>query len=214
MAPDASASDRLTELLQQQSERAKQYASEIPLLRAAAHATSDRLTRLAATPPGVSPPQQAYVDIVFEAPSRAWAEDLAVRLGSQLPNVQVNLGPSDTALQDAPVPGYVIRCEVSWRDQAPLDAKEAVMRALADMGDVEVNYNEPIDLVVVAPRDHLETRAPEVSPLASFGGQRFAGMRPPSRISSTQQQSCEHGNLPASCPRCRGGAGVGRAHVS
>jgi len=152
MAAEPSAPDSLAELLEKHSARAKQYASELPLLRAAAQATSDRLAELAATPPGSPLPRRTYVDVVLAAPSREWAENVRGRLSSKLPDAQVNLGPSGTSLRDAPPPShFVVRCEISWRGQPHPGARDAVRSALASMDDVEVDYNEPIDLVVVTP---------------------------------------------------------------
>jgi hypothetical protein len=151
MAARSPAPDRLKELLEEQSAQARRYAHEVPFLRAAAGATSAALTQLAETPPGTPLPRRTYVDIVLDAPDRGWAEKIAARLRSELPDAQVNLGPSSAGLQAAPPPsGYVVRCEVSWPGQAR-DAKGAVRKVLAGMSDVEVDYSEPIDLVVVRP---------------------------------------------------------------
>jgi len=153
MAAESPATDRLTELLEKHSARAKRYTFEIPVLRAAAAAASARIARLARTPAGAAPPQRTYVDVVLAAPSREWAEDVAERLRSELSDAQIHLRPPGTRLADAPTSrGYVVGCEISWRGQTVPRAKNAVMMALAGMSDIEVDDNQRIDLVVVTPR--------------------------------------------------------------
>jgi hypothetical protein len=155
MAAESPATDRLTELLEKHSARAKRYAFEIPVLRAAGAAASARIARLARTPAGAAPPQRTYVDVVVAAPNREWAEDVAERLRRELPDARIDLRPPGARLADAPTSrGYVVGCEISWRGRAVPGAKDAVKMALAGMSDVEVDDNQRIDVVVVTPREN------------------------------------------------------------
>jgi hypothetical protein len=213
MAAESPASDRLTELLQAHNERAREYARDMPILRAGAHAASERLAKLARSPASTPPPQRTYVDVVMEAPSRKWAEDVAQHLRSELPNAQINLGPAPGEPAGPATPGFVIRCEVSWPGRAQPSAREAVRDALTALGDVEVKYNDPIDLMVVAPRRYPPgapptTPASETEPRAMI--ECFEPRRPAFRAdwtASKQTPRCKHGNPLPSCPRCMQDAG-------
>jgi hypothetical protein len=152
MATDASPLEALKDLLAKEAPSANIWRDSLPALRAQASATSVVLQRLAQTPVSItSAPRAAAVDVVLAAPSKAWAEDLARRLGDVLPQADVRLGRPGERLPDAPPPGFTVRCEVLLPKVTHGDAREAVLRAFRSMDGLEIDYSEPIDLIVVAP---------------------------------------------------------------
>lgn len=153
MASQSSSLEQLAALIDKQVPSANIWRDMLPTLRAQASATSAVLTELAHTPPSESPPHREYVDIVLAAPSKDWAEDVARWLRHKLPAAQVALGSSGERLPDAPPPpGYTVRCEVSLPGYTGKAARGAVLAALGKMAGIEVDYSEPIDLIVVAPK--------------------------------------------------------------
>jgi hypothetical protein len=57
-------------------------------------------------------------------------------------------------LTGAPAPfGFTVRCQVSLTGTPAEKATGQVRAALAGMNDLDVDYSEPRDLVVVSPRD-------------------------------------------------------------
>jgi hypothetical protein len=144
--------EQLKTLVDERAGSAIDWRDSLPTLRAQASATSAVLSELAQTPPTESPLQRKYVDIVLAAPSRDWAEDIAGRLRQAVPLAQVELGVPGERLPDAPPPGYTVRCQVSLPGVSNGKAVAEVRAALAKMDDLEVDYSEPIDLIVVTPR--------------------------------------------------------------
>jgi hypothetical protein len=152
MATKPSPLEQLKTLVDEQAGPAIDWRDSLPTLRAQASATSAVLSELAQAPPTHSPPQREYVDIVLAAPSRNWAEDIAGRLRQALPLAQVELGVPGERLPDASPPGYTVRCQVSLPGFSNGKAVAEVRAALAQMHDLEVDYSEPVDLIVVTPR--------------------------------------------------------------
>lgn len=130
------------------------WRASLPTLRAQSLATSVILQRLAETPVlAVPAPQSAAVDVVLAAPSKEWAQDVERRLRDALPKADVRLGQPSERLPDAPPPsGFTVRCEVVVLPKtAHGEVRDAVLRAFRSMGGLEIDYSEPIDLIVVAP---------------------------------------------------------------
>lgn len=146
--------DELKTLAAQQTTRASEWNDSLSTIRAQASATSVILDQLAQTPPTEPKPRREYVAVVLAAPSQGWANDVVDRLRNGLPSgARVELGGPGEALRDAPPPtGYTVRCQVFVPGVPGAKASEMVRSVLARMDDLEVDYSEPIDLIVVAPR--------------------------------------------------------------
>lgn len=145
--------EHLQALLQEQAGQAREWRMKLPTLRAQASATSFTLEELARTPPTTSVPERGYADVVLAAPTKEWAEEVAGRLRDALPSgVQVDLGAPGEPLRDGqPLTGFTVRCQVSLPGVPGAVVTGRVRAALAKMEDLEIDYSEPLDLVVVAP---------------------------------------------------------------
>jgi hypothetical protein len=150
---EPSSLERLQSLVHAQVGPAREWRTKLPTLRAQSAATSAMLGELARTPPTTPRPERAYADVVLAAPTREWAEDVADRLRKALPSgVQVDLGTPGEGLRDGqPLTGFTVRCQVSLPGARGAKATEQVRAALANMEDLEIDYSEPLDLVVVSP---------------------------------------------------------------
>jgi hypothetical protein len=150
----ASPLEQLTALLEERAERTREWREQLPLRRAQTAATGAVLDRLAKTWPGDPPPRRRYVDVILAAPSREWGENVATRLRDLLPpDATVQLGPEPEQLNGAPPPVvFTISCAVSLAGTSGGRASEQVRAALSKLADVEVEYSEPLDLIVVSPR--------------------------------------------------------------
>jgi hypothetical protein len=111
------------------------------------------LGELARTPSSTPLPLREYADVVLAAPTREWAEDVADRLRNALPSgVRVDFGAPGEGLRDGPpLTGFTVRCQVSLPGVRGAKVTEQVRAALADMEGLEIDYSEPLDLVVVSP---------------------------------------------------------------
>jgi hypothetical protein len=145
--------EHLQALIKEQADQAREWRMKLPTLRAQASATSFTLEELARMPPTTSVPERGYADVVLAAPTKEWAEDVADRLRDALPTgVQVDLGAPGEPLQDGqPLTGFTVRCQVSLPGVSGAAVTERVRTALANMEGLEIDYSEPLDLVVVAP---------------------------------------------------------------
>ncbi len=151
MATESTPLEQLTALLDEQADSSEAWRKMLPTLRARSAATSAVLSELARTSPTDSRPTRDYVDMVLAAPSRDWAQDVAGRLRQALPLAQVELGVPGARLPDAPPPGCTVRCHVSLPGVSNGKAVAEVRAALAKIPDLEVDYSQPIDLIVVTP---------------------------------------------------------------
>ena len=151
---DPSPLEQLRALLAERAGPARQWRESLPTLRAKTAATSAVLDGLAQTWPGSPPPRHEYVDVLLAAPSREWAEAVVTGLRETLPSeAQVDLLAGLEPLRDAPAPsGFTVRCQVFMKGISQAAATGVVRTALTDMGDVDVDYSESLDLVVVSPR--------------------------------------------------------------
>jgi hypothetical protein len=152
MAIESTPLEQLTALLDEEADSSEAWLKMLPTLRARSAGTSVALSELARTSPTDSRPTRDYVDIVIAAPSRDWAEDVAGRLRQALPLARVELGVPGAPLPEAPPPGYTVRCHVSLPGVSNGKAVAEVRAALEQMHDLEVDYSEPVDLIVVTPR--------------------------------------------------------------
>jgi hypothetical protein len=145
--------ERLQSLVHAQAGPAREWRTKLPTLRAQASATSAVLGELARTSPATALPDREYADVVLSAPTREWAEDVADRLRNALPSgAQVRLGARGEGLRDGQtLTGFTVRCEVSLPGVRGAKATEQVRAALANIEDLEIDYSEPLDLVVVSP---------------------------------------------------------------
>jgi hypothetical protein len=145
--------DELAELdrsLRQRASLSRSGRDSLDHLRVQSKATSAILNGLAATPPGAVP--RAFVDVVLVSPSRQWAEDIKQRLRDALPNAEIKLGEPGGRLPDAPEPVlHTVSCAIAIPEVSAGTARKKVLTALANMLDVETDYSEPIDLIVVKP---------------------------------------------------------------
>jgi hypothetical protein len=144
--------EQLTTLLDERADASEQWRKMLPTLRARSAGTSVVLSELARTSPTDSRSTRDYVDIVIAAPSRDWAQDVTDRLRQALPLARVELGVPGAPLPEAPPPGYTVRCHVSLPGVSNGKAVAEARSALAKMTDLEVDYSESIDLIVVTPR--------------------------------------------------------------
>ncbi len=131
---------------------AREWLAKLPTLRAQSAAISVVL-ELARTPPTAPRPERDYADVVLAAPTKEWAEDVADRLRKVLPSgVQIDLGAPGEGLRDGePLTGFTVRCQVSLPGVHGAKATAQVRAALANMEGLEIDYSEPLDLVVVSP---------------------------------------------------------------
>lgn len=144
--------EQLRALVQKQAGPAREWRTKLPTLRAQSSATSFKLGELARMPPTASLPERGYADVVFAAPTKEWAEDVAGRIRAVLPvGVQVDLGAPGAARDGQWLTGFIVRCQVSLPGVPGATVTGLVRTALADMEGLEIDYSEPLDLVVVAP---------------------------------------------------------------
>lgn len=151
---ESSPLEHLQALAQERAGQAREWRMKLPVLRAQSAATSFKLGELARTPPTASGPERGYADVVLAAPTKEWAEDVTDRLRDALPaGIQVELGAPGEPLRDGqPLTGFTVRCQVSLPGVPGARVTGQVRAALANMEDLEIDYSEPLDLVVVAPR--------------------------------------------------------------
>src|SRR3989442_11758279 len=100
MATKPSPLEQLTELLDEQEPRSNIYRELLPTLRAQASATSVVIGGLAQTSPANPLPKREDVEIVLASPSKAWTEDVVLRLGEALVSM-------DATILDEPPPNTV-----------------------------------------------------------------------------------------------------------
>jgi hypothetical protein len=145
--------EQLQALVQAQAGPAREWRMKLPALRAQTSATSTVLEELARTRPAVSLSERGYADVVLAAPTEEWANDVAERLRDALPaGAQVNLGAGGESLRDGqPLTGFTVRCQISLPGVQGATVTRQVRAALAQWGDLDLGYSEPLDLVVVAP---------------------------------------------------------------
>jgi hypothetical protein len=145
--------EHLQALIRDQAAPAREWRMKLPTLRAQASATSFKLGELARTPPVGSVPERGYADVVLAAPAKEWAEDVADRLRHALPRgVQVDLGAPGEPLADSqPLITYTVSCQVSLPGAPGSAVTSQVRAALSEMEGLEIDYSEPLDLVVVTP---------------------------------------------------------------
>jgi hypothetical protein len=145
--------ERLQSLVHAQAGPALEWRTKLPTLRAQSAATSAILRELARTPPTTPRPEREYADVVLAAPTKEWAEDVAGRLRHALPSeAQVRLGAPGESLRDGQtLTGFTVRCQVSLPGVRGAKATEQVRAALANIEGLEIDYSEPLDLVVVSP---------------------------------------------------------------
>ena len=144
--------ERLQLLVREQAGPAREWRGKLPTLRAQSAAISAVLEELARTP--VTPvPEREFAALVLAAPTRDWAEEVAVRLRNALPcGAEVALCAPGEGLQDGQPPtGFTVRCQVFLPGVRGAKATGQVRAALANMEDVEVDYSELLELVAVSP---------------------------------------------------------------
>jgi hypothetical protein len=150
---EPSSLERLQSLVHAQAGPAREWRTKLPTLRAQTAATSAVLEELARTPPTTPLREREYADLVLAAPTKEWAEDVADRLRKALPfGVQVDLGPPAEGLRDGqPLTSFTVRCQVSLPGMRGAKATEQVRAALANVEGLEIDYSQPLNLVVVSP---------------------------------------------------------------
>lgn len=144
--------ERLQRLVREQAGPAREWRSKLPTLRAQSAATLAVLEELARTP--MTPvPEREFAALVLAAPTKDWADDIAVRLRKALPpGAEVALGAPGEGLRDGqPLTGFTVRCQVSLPGLRGAKATGRVRAALANMEDVEVDYSQLLELVAVSP---------------------------------------------------------------
>lgn len=152
---ESNRNDALEELKALVSEREatdSYWQSLLPTLRAQASASSAVLTELVQHQQATRGPRRA-VDAILAAPDEPWADQLIRELTAAVPNLRVNRGPAPEALRSAPPPsGYTIRLEIEPPASSEKNARDQVLAALAGIEHVDVDYSEPLDLMVISPR--------------------------------------------------------------
>ncbi len=145
--------EQLTALLDEYGRQTAEWREKLPTLRAKTAAIGAVLDRLAETWPTDPPPRHKYADVVLAAPEREWAEHVATRLRNALPSgVQIDLGgPGESPRDGRPPTGLIVRCQVSLPGVSGAKATKQVRAALANMGGLEIDYSEPLNLIVVSP---------------------------------------------------------------
>jgi len=149
-----SAREQLAALLDEESRRTAEWLERLPAVRAKSAATGVVLERLASTWPTDLPPRHPYADLVLASPGKQWAEDVASRLRNALPpGTRIDLGTfiPDTE-DDEWMTAFTVRCPVSLPGVSGAKTTKRVCAALAAMDDLEVDYTESLNLVVVSPR--------------------------------------------------------------
>lgn len=153
MAIESSPLEELSELLAKHAPSASRWLDSLPTLRARASATSVILQELAQTPASARPRRTAGVRLVLAAPSKEWAENVECRLREALPqDATVRCAQPGERLPHAPPPpGCTVRREVVLPKSSAAIARRDVLAALSSITGLEIDYSEPIDLIVVAP---------------------------------------------------------------
>mgnify|MGYP001182390682 CR=1 FL=1 len=149
-----SAREQLAALLDEQSRRTAEWLERLPAVRAKGAASGVVLERLASTWPTDPPPRHSYADLVLATPDKQWAEDVASRLRNALsPDARIDLGTFVPSAGDGEwMPTFTVRCPVSLPGVSGAKTTKRVCAALAAMDDLEVDYTESLNLVVVSPR--------------------------------------------------------------
>lgn len=145
--------EQLTALLDEYGRETAEWREKLPTLQAKTAAIGAVLDRLAETWPTDPPPRHEYADIVLAAPDMEWAENVATRLRNTLPpGAQIDLGEPGASLRDRrPPAGFTVRCQVSLPGVPGTKATGQVRAALANMGGLEIDFSEPLNLIVVSP---------------------------------------------------------------
>jgi hypothetical protein len=144
--------EQLTALLDQHGRDAAEWRKKLPALRAKTAAAGAILDRLARTWPTDPAPRRGYADVVLAAPSKDWAEKLAAQLRVLLPAARVELGAGPEQRSNAPLLfGFTVSCQVSLPGVPGTKTNRQVRAALATIKGLEVDYSEPLDLIVVSP---------------------------------------------------------------
>lgn len=141
--------DQLQRLLTEKERQRGVWAPQLETLRAQASATTAVLSELAQT---AVRPQRPEVEILLAGPDQNWAEEVMHRLRMALPAATVNRHEARTPLREAPSSGCTVRCSVALSGIPHAEAVQKVRAELASIPDLEVDYSEPIDLIVVTPR--------------------------------------------------------------
>lgn len=145
--------DELKELDRSFKQRAplrKAWRDSLDAMRVQSKAASVVLSGLAENPPDAPP--RTYVDVVLVSRGRQEADDIEQRLRKALPTADIKLGVPGERLPSAPEPVlYTVSCAIAIPEVSAAMARRMVLSALADIPDVETDYSEPIDLIVVKP---------------------------------------------------------------
>ncbi len=145
--------ERLQALIRAQAGPAQDWRNKLPTLRAQASATSAMLRELARTPPAAPPPDRGYAALVLAAPTMDWTEDVSERLRRALPlKARIDLDtPGNGLRDDQPPTGFTVNCRVSVPGVSGAKVTEQVRAALSNIEGLEIEYSEPLVLVVVSP---------------------------------------------------------------
>lgn len=145
--------EQLTALLDEHERETAEWLEQLPMLRAKTAATGAVLDRLAQTWPTDRPRHRGFADVVFAASTEAWLEDVVARLRGELPSgAGIDLGERAGIPRDEEPPtGFTVSCRVSLPGMSGAKATGRVRAALAGIEDVDVDYSEPLDLIVVSP---------------------------------------------------------------
>lgn len=144
--------DELEALVKEREAGASYWQDLLPTLRAQASASSAVLTELVQHQTGPRS-RRPIVDAILAAPDEAWADRVIGQLKAALPELLVDRGPSPQGLTSAPPPvGYTIRVGLELPAASQEAAREQVLAALARIEDADVDYSDPLDLIVISPR--------------------------------------------------------------
>jgi hypothetical protein len=145
----------LRRLLDDEREEAVRWAPQLAYLRNAASASAAVFSELARPLEPVHP-RRKYVDVLLALPDQQLVARVVTDLRRVLGTAAI-VNVLDDQDQGASPLGRTIRCQVFVPGEIGDDATERVRAALAAMRDVDVDYSDSIDLIVVTPRKPAAT---------------------------------------------------------
>jgi len=151
--PELTRIEQLRSLIAGEQAEAQLWKGPSPALRAQAAASIAVLEELAQRPPTATARPGRGVDVLVLGPDSDWATGVLLRLREALPDWPA--GELATWRREAVqpgVPGSIMRVTVDVPERDGQLPVERIRAATTGIEGVEVDYSEPLDLIVVTPR--------------------------------------------------------------
>jgi hypothetical protein len=149
--------DEFNELIADRESKVNLWADALPALRAQSSASAAVLNELAEKTPGNVQTRPGGVDLMLVAPEMApWVRRVFAHLREAFPDerslrnppIEMQRLPDNSGW---PQPPRTIKAHLDIKDAPDGPASRRVQAALAELPDVDVDYSEPLDLLVVTP---------------------------------------------------------------